>query len=411
MSTAQLSQEQELGANTAVNLLFMCDFPPSHLAGGSILISRLLADYPVSRLSVLTASRYFRISPREGRLACEHLVFPTTKGWGKWGLGHIKNLIDWMLVFLLIFKTVAVIKQRKIEAVLSIAHGRFFLAAALAARFTGTPLILIVHDDWLTPLERSSPLQAHVVRRLSRMAIKGASHIYAVSPEMQEFLKREFKVESEVQLVATEPHQTDVRGLASRGRSCVIVYAGLITEAVEDNLKLLAKVVCNGRLDQPGASDAHFCLYTKISAETIRDWGWQHPRISIRGWISQNELHNVLADADLLFLPFSFSESSRYAVERAFPSKTADYLAAGRPILVFGPRYSSLVRYAEEQGFAEVVDEFDEDVLARGIQRILSDSAHRSQLCQRSLAVFEQNHNIVRQRKELRSLLSRITTV
>lgn len=411
MSTAQLSQEQELGGDTAVNLLFMCDFPPSNLAGGSILISRLLADYPVSRLSVLTGSHYFRISPPEGRLACEHLVFPTTMGRGKWGLGRIKNLIDWMAVFLLIFKTIVAIKQRKIKAVLSIVHGRFFLAAALATRSTGIPLILIVHDDWLTPVARSSLLQARFVRRLSRIAIKEASHIYAVSPEMHEFLKREFKVESEVQLVATELHMADVRRLANRGHSRVIVYAGQITEAVEDNLKLLAKIICNGRLDQLGASDANICLYTKISAETIRDWGWQHPRISVRGWVSQNELHNVLADADLLFLPFSFSESARYAVERAFPSKTADYLAAGRPILVFGPRYSSLVRYAEEQGFAEVVDSFDEDVLARGIQRIFSDSARRSQLCKRSLAVFEQKHNIVRQRKEFRSLLLRITTV
>ena len=411
MSAAQISQEQELGVNTAVNLLFICDFPPSNLAGGSILISRLLADYPVSRLSVLTGSQYFRVSPIEGRLACEHLVFPTTKGRGKWGLGRIKNLIDWMAVFLLIFKTVVVIKQRKIEAVLSIAHGRFFLAAAVATRLTGIPFILIVHDDWLTPVERASPVQARFVRCLSRMAIQEASHIYAVSPEMHEFLKREFKVESEVQLVATERHIAAVRGLASRSHSGVIVYAGQITEAVEDNLKLLAKIICNGKLDQLGASAANLFLYTKISAETIRDWGWQHPRISVRGWVSQNELHDVLADADLLFLPFSFSESARYAVERAFPSKTADYLAAGRPILVFGPRYSSLVRYAEEQGFAEIVDEFDESLLAHGIQRIFSDSAYRSQLCQRSLAVFDQNHNIVRQRKDLKSLLSRIATI
>jgi glycosyltransferase involved in cell wall biosynthesis len=410
MSTAQISQERGLDGNTAVNLLFMCDFPPSNLAGGSILISRLLADYPVSRLSVLTGSQYFRISPPEGRLACEHLVFPTTRGRGRWGLGRVKNLIDWVAVFFLIFKAVVVIKHRKIEAVLSIAHGRFFLAAAFATHLTGTPLILIVHDDWLTPVERSSPLQARFLRRLSRMAIKEASHIYAVSPEMHEFLKREFKVESEVQLVATEVHVADVREVANQRRSGVIVYAGQITEAVEDNLRLLAKIVCNGRLDHLGAFDTNFCLYTKISSERIRDWGWQDPRISVRGWVSQNELHNVLADADLLFLPFSFSESARYAVERAFPSKTADYLAAGRPILVFGPRYSSLVRYAEEQQFAEVVDEFDESVLARGIERILLDSGYRSQLCRRSLAVFEQNHNIARQRKDLRSLLARIAT-
>jgi hypothetical protein len=69
------------------------------------------------------------------------------------------------------------------------------------------------------------------------------------------------------------------------------------------------------------------------------------------------------------------------------------------------------VRYAKEHGFAEVVDNFDENALAGGIQRILSDSIYTSELCKRSLAVFEQNHNIVRQREELTSLLSRITTL
>ena len=55
-------------------------------------------------------------------------------------------------------------------------------------------------------------------------------------------------------------------------------------------------------------------------------------------------------------------------METAFPSKIADYLAAGKPILVFGPRYSSLVRYASEQGFAEIVDEFS-PLLWRAVSR------------------------------------------
>ena len=74
--------------------------------------------------------------------------------------------------------------------------------------------------------------------------------------------------------------------------------------------------------------------------------------------------------------------------------------ASGKPILIFGPQYSSLVRYAKEQGFAEVVEHFDENALVRGMVHILSDSIYRSELCKRSLAVFEQNHNIVRQRKD-----------
>jgi glycosyltransferase involved in cell wall biosynthesis len=190
----------------------------------------------------------------------------------------------------------------------------------------------------------------------------------------------------------------------------VILFAGAITDSVQDSLKLLAEILVTGKLRVYGIQSAELHLYTQLSPERICDWGWDHPSISVHGWVSQQELQGVLQSADILFLPFSFSEASRYAVESAFPSKTADYLAAGRPILVFGPEYSSLVRYAKEQRFAEVVDKCDEDVLARGIQRILSDSAYSSQLCKQSLAVFGQNHNIVCQRKELRSLLSRIAT-
>ena len=92
-STVQMDREDEKAAAEAVRLLYICDFPPSNLAGGSILMSRLLQDYPPNRVVVLTSSRYMRVSPQEGRLACDHIEFPTTKGWGRWGLGRIKNAI------------------------------------------------------------------------------------------------------------------------------------------------------------------------------------------------------------------------------------------------------------------------------------------------------------------------------
>jgi hypothetical protein len=114
-----------------------------------------------------------------------------------------------------------------------------------------------------------------------------------------------------------------------------------------------------------------------------------------------------LASGDILFLPFSFLESSRHAVETAFPSKTADYVASGKPILVFGPKYSSLVRYAREVGFAEVVDEFNPAALAHGIQRIALSPAHQNNLAARSLEVFSRNHDIERQQIQLQVLLER----
>jgi glycosyltransferase involved in cell wall biosynthesis len=399
--------------NEAVNLLYICDFPPSNFAGGPILMSRLLRDYPPDHIVVLTSSRYMRVSPKEGRLACPHIAFPTTKGWGRWGLGRIKNAIDWLMIPVLGLVTAYLIRKRRIDVMMTIVHGNFFIAAAIAGWITRTPYIAVMHDDTITPAERQSWLLKYVLRSSVRWVLLRAGHIYAISPEMQQLLKSEYGVDSELQWPGTERDRRSdsaVTKLSAHPHSAVILFAGAITDIVLDSLKLLAEILVTGKLEVYGVQSAELHLYTQLSPEKIRDWGWDHPSISVHGWVSQQELQGVLRSADILFLPFSFSGASRYAVESAFPSKTADYLAAGRPILVFGPQYSSLVRYAKEQQFAEVVDNCDEDVLARGIQRILSDPAYGSLLCKQSLAVFEQNHNIVCQRKELKSLLSRIAT-
>ena len=359
----------------AVNLLYICDFPPSNLAGGPILMSRLLWDYPPDRILVLTSSRYVRISPKEGRLACPHIAIPATRGWGHWGLGRIKNAIDWLMIPVVALVTAYLIRKRRIDVMMTIVHGTFFIAAAIAGWITRTPYIAVMHDDTVTPVERQSWVLKYVLRSSVRWALLRAGHIYAISPEMQQILKSEYGVDSELQWPGTEKdYRSDsaVTRLSARPHSAVILFAGAITDAVEDSLKLLAEILVTGKLQVCGIQSAELHLYTQLSPERIRDWGWDHPSISVHGWVSQQELQGVLQSADILFLPFSFSERVRYAVESAFPSKTADYLAAGKPILVFGPPYSSLVHYGAQEGFAEIVTEFSADALARGIHHIVA---------------------------------------
>jgi glycosyltransferase involved in cell wall biosynthesis len=396
--------------NEAVNLLYICDFPPSNFSGGPVLMSRLLRGYPPDRIVVLTSSRYLSVSPKEGRLACPHIAFLTTNGCGRWGLGRIKNAIDWLMIPVLALVTAYLIRKRRIDVMMTIVHGDFFIAAAIAGWITRTPYIAVAHDDRVTPIQRRSPLLKYVLRPLVRGVLRGAAHIYAISPEMQSRLKSEYGVDSELQRPATEadcPDDTAAKRAPSF-HSPVILYAGAITESVEDSLKLLAEILVTGKLQQCGLESARLYLYTQLSPEKIRDWGWDHPSISVQGWVPQKELRGVLRGADILFLPFSFSEKARYAVESAFPSKTADYLAAGRPILVFGPPYSSLVRYAAEQGFAEIVDEFSPDALVRGIQKIITCHEYRHSMIARSLEVFSHHHDVVQQRNRLRSTLAEV---
>jgi glycosyltransferase involved in cell wall biosynthesis len=396
--------------NEAINLLYICDFPPSNLAGGPILISRLLRDYPPDRIVVLTSSRHLRVSPKEGRLACPHIAFPTTKGWGRWGLGRIKNAIDWLMIPVLGLVTACLIRKRRIDAMITIVHGNFFIAAAIAGWITRTPYIAVAHDDTVTPIRQRSALFNYLLRRLVRWALREASHIYAISPEMQQLLESEYGVDSELQRPGTERDRLrdSVVSKSAHPRSVVILFAGAITDSVQDSLKLLAEILISDKLQVCGIQSAELHLYTQLNPERIRDWGWDHPSISVHGWVSQQELQGALRTADILFLPSSFSETVRYAVESAFPSKTADYLAAGKPILVFGPPYSSLVHYGAQEGFAEIVTEFSADALAHGIHNIVASQEHRETLASRAMEVFSQHHDIDRQRSQFLLMLSTV---
>jgi len=396
----------------AVNLIYICDFPPSNLAGGPILTSRLLRDYPPGRVVVLTSSRYLRVSPKEGRLACAHVAFPTTTGWGRWGLGRIKNAIDWLMIPVLTLVTTKVIRNRGNAVILTVAHGRFFLAAALAGWISRTPYIVMMHDDTFDA-KRPSWLLKHVFRPSVRGALRGAAHVYAISSEMQLLLKSEYGVESELQKPATERNGRNdpAAARAARDFNCpVILYAGAITGSVEDSLRLLAQLIVSGKLKDYGLQSAKFHVYTSLGDEQRRTWGWNHDDLVIHPWVSQNELPDVLSKADILFLPFSFSPAARHSVETSFPSKTADYLASGTPILVFGPNYSSLVAYARREGFAEIVSEAHADALATAIKRIALDPGHREALSSRALEVFSKYHDVDQQRADFLRVLKSIVT-
>ncbi|HEX6823780.1 MAG TPA: glycosyltransferase [Candidatus Sulfotelmatobacter sp.] len=411
MSAAQVLSEQEQASANAVRLLYVCDFPPSHAAGGSILLARLLESYPADSLMVLTGSHASRVSTTEGRLACPQITFPTSRGWGRWGLGRIRVALDWLRLPLLTLLCMRLIRRHSSQVVMTLLHGRFYFAACAAARLTGTPYVLFVHDYYL---DDKDSMFASLLRFGTGMVTRHAARLYAVSAGMQQKLKNEFGVDSELQLPATRAAVIAPSEVVKvRNEQFRILYAGAITTAVEDSLDMLIRIVADGGLKESGINSAMLQLFSVIKPNQLRRRNWDDPNVQVSSWIPQGEIPQTLSRADMLFLPFSFREEERGTTETAFPSKTADYLASGRPILVFGPKYSTLVRYARQEGFAEIVDEFDAAALLNGIQNIALSQSRQHELASRSLETFAKNHDIERQRREFQSslrALSRLKT-
>src|SRR5206468_2949668 len=148
--------------------------------------------------------------------------------------------------------------------------------------------------------------------------------------------------ESELQLPAIAPFQSEeIFSATPPNRAEVpirILYAGGIVE----NAETLVRLIKAGSLERYGVPACSLDLYVPLTRERFAEMGWAHDFINLRGWVSSSELHRALCAADVLFLPASFAKEEVAVVIAGFPTKTADYMASGKPILVFGPEYSSL---------------------------------------------------------------------
>jgi len=404
MSRAQLQPEPELAATPAVNLLYICEFPPCNYHGGAILMHRLLENYPPDRIIVFTSRRGLQTSRVSDRLTCRHVAFPIAGGSRGLWLSRAKQLINWAVLVWISLVAVLTIKRCRIGVILAVLQGWFCFAAAAVGRFTGTPYVMVVHDDFIC---RRTWFSRHILKPLTGVVLRRATHIYVVSPAMQRLILREFGSHSEVQWPATGACRNSERSRPhpNNDDGPVILFAGGLNHAVDDCIDLLATLIGNEKLREYGIPRIRFHFHTNVTKEERRAHGWDHPDILNLGWVTQADVPKLLGSADILFLPYSFREGSRHMVETAFPSKTADYLAAGKPILVVGPPYSTLVQYASEEGFAEVVTELNVDMLAQAIQRIILFPDHAAMLAARALDVFCRNHDIERQRRDFHTLL------
>jgi glycosyltransferase involved in cell wall biosynthesis len=292
--------------------------------------------------------------------------------------------------------------------IVSVVHDRFFIAAAIASLLTSVPLVLVVHDDWIHTQQRRMPSLQPAFRTLFRFALRRAAHIYSVSVGMQEFVRTVCGRESELQLPAIAPHpaeeSSDATSTSRAEQPIRILYAGAIVE----NAESLVRLIKTGSLERYGVPTCSLDLYVPLTGERFSEMGWAHDFIHLRGWVSNSELHRALCRADVLFLPASFAKEEIAVVIAGFPTKTADYMASGRPILVFGPEYSSLVRYAREYGFAQVVTESSDDALAKGIRDIVNSPTHGRELVSMALSVLSMNHDIFKQRQKFQQLVARL---
>jgi len=374
-------------------IMYVSDVAPINIGGGNTLVERILQNYPADRLTGVIPLCCRPDLLQGNGLAGRWFFMPVLRG-KRWNwLNNLALAANTAFIPIAALLVCFLVLATRSRVIVGVAHGQLFLSAILAGIITGAPVVLLVHDDW-TETVKSNPFLSRFAPRLFHWACSHAAHIYAVGPSMRTHLLNAYGIPSEVQLPSTVENEFSRTKRTDRMVPVRIVFAGNIYHHVLQPIHLLVKLLKAADLEL----ELHF--YSDCSREKLRELGWEAPNVVCHGWVSQEETRRGLASADVLFLPCGFDSDSRPLALTSFPSKFADYAAAGRPILVFAPGYSEIASYAREHGCAAVVTEESEEALRSAVHRILEDEAYAEHLRAEALRVFLLNHCIETQRRE-----------
>lgn len=124
------------------------------------------------------------------------------------------------------------------------------------------------------------------------------------------------------------------------------------------------------------------------------------------GFFDRPDYLQFLVDADLLVLPINFDDTSLAYVRYSMSNKAPDYMAAGVPILAYGPLASATISYAAEHGWARLVSERSPDELARTMREMIDEPDVGQAVVDVASSVVRQRHDATTNRRAFRSALA-----
>lgn len=359
-------------------LLYVADVPVESSYHGSALVYRLLQDYPPERLLVIEAKplrslperRLSEVEYRQFSIGAERWLNTRLSRWAStWCALKAASSPRLLLRSFDGFDP---------EAVLTIAHGYSWLAAARMAMKMELPLHLIVHDDWPSMTAVVPAFRPWLHCQFNKVYRQAASR-FCVSPGMEAEYRRKYGISGHVMYPSYSkncpPLDLVPRAYRDESRPLVGAYAGNIFD--RGNARLIATLAqC---LEHRGGS---LILFGPHSPEDLKSLGLDCHNILPQGLVSSQEMiMRLRKEADFLFVPMPFGVDGDAGASRfSFPSKLTDYTATGLPLLICGPDCCSAVRWAQQnRAVAEVVTSPRIEDIGAAVNR-LEQAQHRELL-------------------------------
>jgi glycosyltransferase involved in cell wall biosynthesis len=166
-----------------------------------------------------------------------------------------------------------------------------------------------------------------------------------------------------------------------------LLYAGRIGLGIDSALKSIADAVHNVN------TELNIEIKFLIQALAPPAWIKNYTHVEHKKFVPYDQLPYEFGEADFLILPYDFSPESLAYIKYSMPTKASEYMASGAPILIYAPKETALVQYAEKNTWASIITEQDTAVLTQELKSLVLDKAYRQKLGQAAKILAEKRHD------------------
>jgi len=267
----------------------------------------------------------------------------------------------------------------------------YFRSAGWPLAFEAVPLwlsrrsdlALVTHlmDDWPARLAHTRPRVAALAEPMLRATLRASDECLAISSPMAAHFgsvaSRRFGVVHNG--VPSDVVLSDNHDHVAPNEPMRIVYSGSAAPdqsaaALVDAVRAVEQLIDRGldvQLDlalSPRHADA---MRTHVAESTA---------VRVLGFADPPAYRERLRTADVLLMAFNFDPTSVAMLRLSMANKVGDYLAARRPIVVYGPGALTTVASAKSLGWGHVIDRHGASRLADGLATLLTDVSRQQAL-------------------------------
>ncbi len=270
---------------------------------------------------------------------------------------------------------------------------------------TEKPVAIHMMDDWPMTIDKPGLMHAYWKKTIDeefRALINKSSILLSISQEMSDEYKKRYGRE-----FTAFHNPIDINFWKSRQRTNyalkndpTILYAGRIGTGIQESLESTAKAI--EKVNQQLGTSIKFVLQT----ESRPAWTANYPCVEHRSQVPYADLPGVFSNADILVLPYDFSEESVRFIQFSMPTKAPEYMVSGTPVLVCAPAQTAIVKNAERNKWAKIVTENSTEKLSSAIADLIQNKSVREETARNAIAFSESSFNAEKVRMSFQRALA-----